>query len=390
MKLLIISNMAHYQASGLVYGWGPAVREIDHLAEVFDEVRHLAVLHRGPPPPTSLPYVSPKVCLLPLPPSGGRGVLAKLGILWRSPRYLAACFRELRRAGAVHVRCPANISLEALLLLRFMKQPRTRWVKYAGNWRPHERDPFFYRLQRRWLERGIHKGLVTINGQWPNQPPHVISVHNPCFTAGELENARLQTRDKQLREPLQLLFAGRLRQSKGAERALRILDELRNRGLNARLDVAGDGPETAKLAELTSRLGLTGSVKFHGWLSRTALEALYHQAHFFLLPSTTEGWPKVLAEAMAFRAVPLAGAVSCIPQILEQSGAGISLPVNDVAGFAREIERIVLGTGLWSLMARNGQRAASEFTYEAYVERVCQLLEIEHSRPKNQSAAAAA
>jgi glycosyltransferase involved in cell wall biosynthesis len=176
---------------------------------------------------------------------------------------------------------------------------------------------------------------------------------------------------------------------------LRILDELRNgelrnRGFNARLDVAGDGPEAAKLVALTARLGLTGSVKFHGWLSRTALEALYHQAHFFLLPSSTEGWPKVLAEAMAFRAVPLAGAVSCIPQILEHSGAGISLPVDDIAGFAREIERIVLSPGLWSRMASNGQRAAAEFTYEAYVERVCQLLQIEHSRPKKHSSAAAA
>ena len=390
MKLLIISNMAHYRASGRVHGWGPAVREIDHLAEVFDEVRHLAALHPGPPPPTSLAYASPKICFLPLPRSGGRGFFAKLGILWCTPRYLAACFRELRRADAVHVRCPANISLEALLLLRFMKRPKIRWVKYAGNWRPHERDPFFYRLQRRWLERGTHKGFVTINGEWPNQPPHVISCHNPCFTAGELDDAARLTRDKQLGEPLRLLFAGRLRRSKGAERALRILDELRNRGLNARLDVAGDGPEALKLAELTWRLGLTASVKFHGWLPRTALDKLYHQAHFLLLPSSTEGWPKVLAEAMAFRAVPLAAAVSCIPQILEHAGAGTALPVDAAAGFAGEIERIALSPGLWSRMASNGQRAASEFTYEAYVERVRQLLQIEHSPSKKQSAAAAA
>jgi hypothetical protein len=66
------------------------------------------------------------------------------------------------------------------------------------------------------------------------------------------------------------------------------------------------------------------------------------------------------------------------------------LPVDDAAGFAGEIERIALSPGLWSRMASNGQRAASEFTYEAYVKRVCQLLQIEHSRPKKHSSAAAA
>ena len=70
MRLLIISNMAHYLAGNRVVGWGPAVREINQLAQVFDEVRHLAMLHPGTPPPTALPYISPKISFLPLAPSG--------------------------------------------------------------------------------------------------------------------------------------------------------------------------------------------------------------------------------------------------------------------------------------------------------------------------------
>lgn len=377
MNLLIISNMAHYRARGVVYGWGPVVREIDHLAALFDDVRHLAMLHDGPPPPTALPYSSPKISFSSLTPSGGLGLRSKLGILARSPRYLAACLRELRRADAVHVRCPANISLEALLLLRFVKQPGLRWVKYAGNWRPEGRDPFFYRLQRRWIEEGIHKGFATVNGEWPGQQRHVISLSNPCFTEAELEKARAQTRDKRLGLPLRLLFAGRLSASKGARRALHIFNGLCSRGFDARLDLAGDGPERRKLAELSTQLGLSDSVAFHGWLPRKQLDELYRQCHFLVLPSSTEGWPKVLSEAMAFGAVPVAAAVSCISQTLDRTAAGITAPVEDIDLFVEEITKLANHPVAWSRMAANGQSAAAEFTYEAYVERVCQLLEIE-------------
>lgn len=379
MKLLIVSNMAHYLAGGCVSGWGPAVREIDQLAAAFDEVRHLAMLHPGPPPPTARPYSSQRITFVPQEPCGGCGLWAKLGILWRSPQYLKACLREFRSADAVHVRCPANISLEALLLLCFVRRPKLRWAKYAGNWRPSGREPFFYGLQRRWLERGIHGGVVTINGEWPNQPAHVLSLHNPCLTEAELRAADTLTREKQLGEPLRLLFAGRFRPSKGADRALFVLRELRDRGWSAKLDLAGDGPQALKLRELAERLGITGNVVFHGWLSSAALQNLYREAHFFLLPSSSEGWPKVLGEAMAYRAVPLAAAVSCIPQILHTTQAGVALQADDVLGFASQIERLAQDSAAWRQMADSGQQAAAEFTYEAYVERIRQLLQIDRA-----------
>jgi glycosyltransferase involved in cell wall biosynthesis len=390
MKLLIVSNMAHYVDSSRVLGWGPAVREIDQLAALFDEVRHLAMLHPGPPPPTALAYSSPKITLLPLEPSGGPGVWAKLGILRRAPAYLKACRRELRRADAVHVRCPAQLSVEALLLLGFIRRPKLCWAKYAGNWRPSGGEPFFYGLQRRWLERGFHGGLVTVNGEWPDQPAHVCSLHNPCCSEAEWRLADARTRYKKLSEPLRLLFAGNFRPSKGAERALRLLGELRDRGWRARLDFAGDGPQSCELRELAASLGLADSVTFHGWLAPANLQDLYREAHFLVLPSSTEGWPKVLSEAMAFRAVPLAGAVSCIPQVLHTTQAGVAVPADDVRGFAAEIEKLAHDPAGWRLMADNGQRAAAGFTYETYVERVGQLLRMDRAERAQPQAEAVA
>ena len=50
MKLLIISHTPHYMNGTQLKGWGATVREIDYLAELFDEIIHIAPLYTGKPP----------------------------------------------------------------------------------------------------------------------------------------------------------------------------------------------------------------------------------------------------------------------------------------------------------------------------------------------------
>ena len=47
MRLLIVSHTPHYRAAGQLVGWGPTVRELDHLAELFAEVVHVAPVYDG-------------------------------------------------------------------------------------------------------------------------------------------------------------------------------------------------------------------------------------------------------------------------------------------------------------------------------------------------------
>src|SRR5437660_12158298 len=102
MRLLIISHMPHHlRADGRVVGWGATVQELDHLATRFDEVRHIACLHDGPPPASFLPYRDDKVKLIGVPPSGGDRWRDKFSVLAATPGYLAAMLRELPHADMV-------------------------------------------------------------------------------------------------------------------------------------------------------------------------------------------------------------------------------------------------------------------------------------------------
>jgi glycosyltransferase involved in cell wall biosynthesis len=170
---------------------------------------------------------------------------------------------------------------------------------------------------------------------------------------------------------LQIRFVGALNDGKGAGRALDVSRRLVELGVDHRLHFLGDGPDRLRYEARAAEDRLP--VVFHGWLPRSSLAAHYAAAHIVLLPSESEGWPKVLSEAMAYGAVPVASAVSSIPQVLEETGAGFACPRTDIDAFARAIESLRDAPERWAAMAAAGVAAADRFTYHTYQDAVRDL-----------------
>ena len=372
MRLLVISHTPHYYHNGQLVGWGPTVRELDVLGGLCTELVHLAPLYDEPAPASALPYASARVRVESVPAAGGPSLWDKWKFVRLIPRYLGAMRAAMAGADAVQVRCPANISLIAILYLALRRPPPIRWVKYGGNWQPEQPEPLFYRFQRWWLRRGWQGGIVTVNGRWPHQPAHITSFLNPSLAQTEIEAAQEATSQKCLTWPIRLLFVGRVERAKGIEQTLRIAAALK---VPVHLDIVGDGPERGDFEQQAASLGIGHLVQFHGWQPRSNLNQFYKQAHFILLPSlASEGWPKVLSEAMAYGVVPLASNISSIPQVLADIGAGKAYPAHDVAAFTRSICDYLEAPDRWHRESLAGRRAASRFTYEAYVQAVGNLL----------------
>lgn len=348
-------------------GWGSTVRELDYLATRCDELVHLAILHPGEPPGSSLPYTAKNIRLVLLPPAGGPRPADKAGIILRTPAYLGEIRRQIQVADVVQVRCPANISMLALLALIVSPKPRYRWFKYAGNWQPATGgDALSYRLQRWLLAKNWMRGLVTVNGRWPNQPAHIYSLDNPCLAQTEIEQAQRSAANKRLDQPFGFLFVGRAERAKGLDDALYIMAGLKEHRLAYHFDVVGGGPEQGYFENLADQLGVAGQSCFHGFLSRDALPPLYTRAHFLLHPSHSEGWPKVISEAMAYGVVPLASAISSIPQTLADIGSGVAVAEANIERYIAAILDYQARPERWLEQAQRGRQAAGRFTYEAY------------------------
>jgi glycosyltransferase involved in cell wall biosynthesis len=96
-----------------------------------------------------------------------------------------------------------------------------------------------------------------------------------------------------------ILYLGRLTRSKRVDHALRAFSIIRESEADARLWIAGSGPEEERLKSLADDLGISGSAEFFGRVSEGRKAELLSEAHLMLLPAVREGWGLVVLEANA-------------------------------------------------------------------------------------------
>jgi glycosyltransferase involved in cell wall biosynthesis len=331
-------------------------------------------LYQQPAPASALPYTDNRINFTPVNPAGGNKLWDKLGIFLMIPGWLKEMRRAMRAADAVHIRCPAGISLVALLAARLWAKDKPVWVKYAGNWQPNTSESVSSKFQRWYLSKIFHDGVVTVNGNWPDQPSHILAFNNPSYTNYEYDEARNSVQKKTLIEPINILFVGRIEDAKGADRVIRIAQRLNQIGVCFKLFCIGDSTDRRIFEEKVTKLNLEDCVKFTGWISNLELKTYYQKAHFILLPSSaSEGWPKVLSEAMAFGVVPITSDISSIPQILKETQAGIVLPADDVVAFVHAIVQYTQNPRSWQNSSNNSLSACERFTYDHYLSAVKDL-----------------
>ncbi len=313
MKILVVSHTEHYiDRKGIVYGWGATVKELDAVAERFGEVVHIACLHKtNNIPPSALPYTG-NVQFVPIPPFGGSGFRNKLRIITSAISNLRIIRRELKRADVFQFRAPTSIGLYVIPYLTFFTE-KNGWYKYAGNWM-QDNPPLSYRLQR-WMLRNLQSRKVTINGRWNNQPAKCITFENPCLTEDDRQDGLRVLQTKDYSKALRICFVGRMDAEKGV---YDIVDAIKNSKYKFdSIDFIGDGPELSKLKEYAADNDVVAN--FHGSLSRIQVFEIYRQSHMILLPSKSEGFPKVIAEAANFGCIPVVSDVSSIGQYINET-----------------------------------------------------------------------
>ena len=139
-----------------------------------------------------------------------------------------------------------------------------------------------------------------------------------------------------------LLFVGRLRIRKGVEVLLAALPRLARRFPTVRLLVAGDGEHREELEARTAALGLGDSrVVFLGRAGGPRVRALLAGARALVVPSTYEGMPLVVLEAMAAGVPVVASRVSGIPEVVVDGETGWLVPPEDPAALAAALTAVL-------------------------------------------------
>uniref|UniRef100_UPI004047E908 glycosyltransferase family 4 protein n=1 Tax=Mariniflexile sp. TaxID=1979402 RepID=UPI004047E908 len=122
---------------------------------------------------------------------------------------------------------------------------------------------------------------------------------------------------------LKFVFIGSLVEGKRPLLAIQIIEALHKIGKNVHLDVYGDGVLKEALHNYIVVNKLEKMVALHGNQPIENIKEVLKTAHFLILPSKSEGWPKAIAEAMFYGAIPIATKISCVPKMLDNGHRGI-------------------------------------------------------------------
>lgn len=140
---------------------------------------------------------------------------------------------------------------------------------------------------------------------------------------------------------LRLLYVGRLHPIKGIENLLnagRILNEKYERAWSLTIAGSGDPEYVKSLLERIAQLSLRGQVTLVGGVIGAEKEKLFACADVLILPSFSENFGLVVAEALA-HAVPVIASTGTPWAEVEKRGCGLWVD-NSPEGLAEAISRI--------------------------------------------------
>jgi glycosyltransferase involved in cell wall biosynthesis len=123
--------------------------------------------------------------------------------------------------------------------------------------------------------------------------------------------------------------------------AIRCLALVRQKHPNARLTVAGTGPEEEHLRALAVQLGLERAVEFAGRLDRDEMARLYRQCDVMLNPSTVDNMPNSVLEAMASGVPIVSTNVGGVPYIVQDDRTALLVPPGDDRSMADAVCRVI-------------------------------------------------
>lgn len=370
-KLLVISHTEHQKTLvGEIVGWGPTINELNHLAGQWEEIVHIACLESKKPTGSSIAYSS-SIRFVPIPTFGGKNILNKIDILWKTPQILYRINKELRSATHVQVRLPMGIGPFVLLFLKFRKREFLLWVKYANNWSA-KNIPISNKLQRAILKANSLNCKVTINGFWNDQPEHCYSFENPCLEKEDIELGVGIIESKRFDDSPTLIFVGSLEIAKGVDILIEFLKTI-NEDVIDFFHFVGEGEMAKDLSDFLSATKI--KFQIHGGLKQKELHSLFSKSHYIVLPSRSEGFPKVLAEAMCFGCIPICSAVGSVGHYVKNNVSGFLM--SEISSESLRIsfdEALSKSSDERKRMAFQGHETAKLFTFENYLQKLNKII----------------
>jgi glycosyltransferase involved in cell wall biosynthesis len=363
-ELLIITDAKVQKKEGIFYLHNAVYKEIIFFQPVFDSIKIIATDFTHLEDDKSLKALDESINVITLKPIGRNNGYTPLFSFFYLLKKVCVILKLINKANYVHVRGPNLISLFSILCY-FITTRKKWWFKFATNWGGNS-SSLNFRFQKFLLQHV--KISTTLNGRWPDQPKHCISLMNPCLTDQQFEDGQVLIQNKIKGDKATLIFVGRLDTSKGIDLLIDSLPSIDVQAIE-KFHVVGEGPLKE---ELQNKL-IFSEINFemHGLLSQEEIFVLMAKSHFLILTSKSEGFPKVVAEGLNYGCLPIVTAVGSIPHYIDHNVNGFIIPELTPKCLARIINGALgITSNNFERLIINGKAISEECTYERYIKNI--------------------
>ncbi len=176
-----------------------------------------------------------------------------------------------------------------------------------------------------------------------------------------------------------VLFVGRIQSLKGPDVALEAFHGIASRIQGARLVIVGaaSGDDGASVLEDLQRrakeMDLSDRVTFADPVPHREMPDVYRGSDVVLVPSRSESFGLVAAEAQASGIPVIAANVGGLPSVLPATSGGILVDGWDSEEWSQSLYEILTDTNLARQLQEAGPREAERFSWESAVERIVEI-----------------
>lgn len=185
-----------------------------------------------------------------------------------------------------------------------------------------------------------------------------------------------------VRNTHEILFVGRLVEKKGVAYLVLAMPEILKRCPEAKLVIAGDGPEGNCLRKLAQTTGVVHHIQFLGNVENGLLPELYRRATLFVAPSIVtrggdqEGLGLVFVEAMGCECPVVATDLAAVRDVVIDGVTGVVCKREDSRDLAHKIVALLCDPVLRQSLGRAGRAHVLErFDWPIVASRYTRLLD---------------
>jgi glycosyltransferase involved in cell wall biosynthesis len=180
-----------------------------------------------------------------------------------------------------------------------------------------------------------------------------------------------------LADPPTVAFAGRLDRVKGVDVLLRAFDRVAAAVPDARLLIAGAGPEAGRIAALAAASPVADRIDLLGRLDRDDLDRALAAAWVQAVPSTwAEPFGNVATEAMMRGTAVVASNHGGLGRIVREGVTGYRVPPRDPVALADSLIRLLSDRDAAERMGAAGRaEAIADYGMDAYLDRLTAIYE---------------